>query len=554
MGLILSKLRIGVLVDSEYCSKYVKEFIEQINKTNLLEIEALLIQDIKIEKNYLKRIKRAFKKKGFSYILGKILYLFVLELEKLNISNNKFFFDHYNLYRLPLKNNKIFKIKPMISTSGFIYRYDEKDISIIESLDLDIIVRCGSGILRGKILNAAKYGIISFHHGDNRKYRGGPAGFWEVLNKDPSTGFVIQRLTDELDGGDILFRGAFPTQSYFSLNQAMLYTKSNIYMKLVLENIALTKSVGIEYQGLPYNGILYSEPGFLKTSLYLIYILRSLVSKILNRVFKIKSKWNVSYIASAWTNAVLWKAKPIPNPKNHYLADPFIFFRDNTSYVFVEDYDLQKKKGAIRLYKIIDDEVVDLGIIIEEAFHLSFPYIFEYEGGVYMCPETSENQEIRIYECTNFPTNWVFHSVAINKINAVDSMIFKKDDLWWLFTNTDNSKVQEFCSELEIYYSDNPLSGKWIPHKKNPVIVNSELARNGGILNLENEFYRVSQRQGFLQYGESISIRKINILSEDQYSENTVCALNSDFNKMAIGIHHMHSKKNITVFDYCKKS
>ena len=49
-------------------------------------------------------------------------------------------------------------------------------------------------------------GIISFHHGDNNINRGGPAGFWEVFNEEPSTGFIIQRLTEELDGGDVIFK------------------------------------------------------------------------------------------------------------------------------------------------------------------------------------------------------------------------------------------------------------------------------------------------------------------------------------------------------------
>ena len=63
-----------------------------------------------------------------------------------------------------------------------------------------------SGILKGEILKLTKFGVISFHHGDNRFYRGGPSGFWEVFNNELSSGFIIQRLNDELDGGMVLFR------------------------------------------------------------------------------------------------------------------------------------------------------------------------------------------------------------------------------------------------------------------------------------------------------------------------------------------------------------
>ena len=68
--------------------------------------------------------------------------------------------------------------------------------------------------LKGEILNICRLGIISFHHGDNNFNRGGPPGFWEVFNREPSTGFIIQRLTEEIDGGDVIFKGKITT-SYF---------------------------------------------------------------------------------------------------------------------------------------------------------------------------------------------------------------------------------------------------------------------------------------------------------------------------------------------------
>ena len=549
----MSKLKIGLLVDSVYCSKYIKDLICLIEKSDSLELKKIIVQDIKVENNLFNKIYKSYKKNGIFYIIGKALFLIVIRLEKYTISKNKFFCNHFKSYDLSQYDLNIYILKPIISKSGFVFKFSDDDISIIESLNLDVLIRCGSGILHGRILRTCKYGIISFHHGDNKKYRGGPAGFWEVLNKNPSTGFVIQRLTTELDGGDILFRGAFPTQSFFTLNQAMLYTKSNIYMKFILENIASKKSLQILDHGTPYDGVLYREPNIYKTLLYFVYLLRLLILKFINRITKRKSIWNVSYIYSEWTKSVLWKGKVIPNPKKHYLADPFVVSRSEGSYLFVEDFDLIKNKGAIRLYKVNNDEVEDLGIIIEEAFHMSFPFIFEYDEEMYMCPETSESEEIRLYKCIDFPKKWIFHSIAIKNINAVDTMIFNKDGYWWLFTNVDTSKVQEFCSELLIFYSHNPLNGNWIPHKKNPVIVNSGIARNGGILVDDKHHYRVAQRQGFLKYGESISVRKIDILSEDKYSESEFCTLNTNFDKSAIGIHHMHSHKDITVYDFCNR-
>ena len=67
--------------------------------------------------------------------------------------------------------------------------------------------------------------MLSFHHGDNRVNRGGPSGFWEVLNDIPSSGFIIQKLTEELDGGEVLLRGNIMTRDFWLLNNAQLLEK-----------------------------------------------------------------------------------------------------------------------------------------------------------------------------------------------------------------------------------------------------------------------------------------------------------------------------------------
>jgi hypothetical protein len=88
------------------------------------------------------------------------------------------------------------------------------DIGIISGYNLDFILRFGFGIVRGEILQVARYGVWSFHHDDEMRYRGGPAAFWEIYQGDPYTGVVLQRLTERLDGGVVLRKRAFETVLY----------------------------------------------------------------------------------------------------------------------------------------------------------------------------------------------------------------------------------------------------------------------------------------------------------------------------------------------------
>ena len=68
----------------------------------------------------------------------------------------------------------------------------------------DIAIRFAFGIVTGDALTAPKHGMLSFHHGDIRTYRGKPPGFWEFLYGEEKVGITIQQLTEKLDGGNIL--------------------------------------------------------------------------------------------------------------------------------------------------------------------------------------------------------------------------------------------------------------------------------------------------------------------------------------------------------------
>jgi len=68
----------------------------------------------------------------------------------------------------------------------------------------DLAVRFGFGILKGEILEAPTYGVLSYHFGDIRQYRGRPGGFWEFLAGEEEVGITVQQLSETLDGGKIV--------------------------------------------------------------------------------------------------------------------------------------------------------------------------------------------------------------------------------------------------------------------------------------------------------------------------------------------------------------
>lgn len=545
------KMAIGLIVNSSISSKYLYELSKWGQLQDNLLITHLIIQNTPNTHN--STINKAFsyfKKNGFLHTLGKLFFVLITKFEHLVLLQSKRHKDHLTQFNLKDFVVSSIVITPIISKSGRVHQYSDPDIRNVRDLKLDVLIWCGSGVLRGEILSASRFGILSIQYGDNRVHRGGPAGFWEVYQKEGSTGFTIHQLTEELDGGIVLFRGCFPTRMLYLLNQASLFEKSNSYLKKVLSGIAVSRRLPRTLDSLPYFNPLLKTPNLIEQLCYFSYFTFAVAMRFIDTfLLKRKYRWGVAFVKNDWKSLVMWRGTKIRNPPNHFLADPFVIGAGNESYCFVEDYDYEAARGCISVYKLSDNNSESLGDAIVEPFHMSFPYIFRFGSEIFMCPETSENRDIRLYECVNFPLKWKLKVVLMSDVSATDTMIFQRDGVWWLFTNIDSIGSGDY-SELSIFYSDSPLSEAWHPHPKNPIFVDSMKARNAGLLFDENSIFRVSQRQGFEMYGKGSSINKILILNKNDYVESTLISIEPNFYNKILGTHHLHSNGEFSVFDY----
>lgn len=549
-------LTVALIVDSAYASKYVHDLAAWARTRDDVKITHLIVQQAPAgAPSALVRMRESLRARGPAYVIRQVSFALITRLEAFALRLLGPHGDHLQQRDLQPYAADILYVTPTISPSGAVYRYTDGDLEKIKAAGLDVLIRCGSGILRGGILQAARFGIISFHHADNRINRGGPAGFWEVYERHDSTGFTIQQLTEELDGGNVLFRGAVPTRLFYLANQAAVYEKSNYYLKKILSELARLRQLPPFLPATPYFNRLYTRPTLPQQFRYVFSICAMLASKIFDRfVLRRQYRWGVAFARSGWTSLAMWRAGVIQNPPHHFLADPFVVRRDNSSICFVEDYDYRTSKGKITAYRLDGDNATLLGTALEEPFHLSFPFVFECDSQIYMCPESADNRDIRLYECVEFPLKWSLKTILMSDVTAADTMIFQKDGLWWMLTNIDTSARDDCSSELFVFYASHPLSGAWQSHPGNPVIVDSTRARNGGLLRDGDAIYRVGQRYAFDMYGKGYSINKITALDRSNYAEEPVLAVSPDFFENLRGTHHIHSDGQFTVFDFAMRS
>ncbi len=536
------KPKIGIMLENLKHNGFNGELISSLFLNKSVKIDCLIINK--------KNQTSIFKRYSIVKIIEKILFKILTVIE--NILFN-LFFKSFSFKKIDLSQKNIEKIylEPIFKNKNNFCTYNEKDISKIADRELDAIIRIESGIIQGEILKITKKGIISFHHGDNEIYRGLPPGFWEVYNKNPSTGFIIQKLNEELDEGDVLFKGSVITKLFYLYNQLFVYKQSVKHFNKTVNNYLTNNNFAFIKKD-NHDTKIYKEPNFFELLRYIFFTYLFLIKKIFLKIFKFKEIWSIAFIRDRFDKKNLEKFTKIENPKGRFIADPFLVKHDEKNYVFVEDFNLKKKQGSISCFKLENNKSRFLGKILEEDFHLSFPFIFKFNDTFYMCPETREKKDIRLYKCVDFPLKWVFHKTLIKNIFAVDTLIFNRDNIWWLLTNTDKNNL-DASSELSIYFSRNgPLTEHWTPHQNNPIISLTDKARNAGLVMDNEKIFRISQRAGFNNYGMEFDINEIQTINEKNYDEKKLDNIKPIFFDDIVGTHHLSFNDEYSVIDIKK--
>ena len=284
----MRKLSVGYLVDDGYQPSLIYDLIEKSKSAEHYSIDYLIVQTFAEDKNLLKRTYRIFKKHGFLKFVAAFCFKAIFALESRMFVKDPKLKSAFDMYHLDTFHVPKIHVRPLKSTSGLVYRYREEDLETIKSLNVDVLLNGQSGTFRGGILTVCEFGIISLHYGNDDLNSGGPPGFWEVFNQEPSTGFVIQRLPDELDGGDapplgLLMTGSIPTKPTYAQNLAQIYKKSNIFMHRFLEDLGKTRILPQILAKSPYAHQLYTMPSLHVIALYQIKTFIIMTRKLFNR-------------------------------------------------------------------------------------------------------------------------------------------------------------------------------------------------------------------------------------------------------------------------------
>ena len=440
-------MKVAIIVDNGFLTLW---------QYNSLKLASNLV-DIKLILNCKNTITKRNYIKYFVYYVINFLFIRNKHSAKISI-NNKFstskFFDfesHYfdNRQHLP-----------------------KETLEIIKNEKIELIIKFGMNLLNvDNIDKVVKNGAISFHHGDPSKYRGRPAGFYEILNKENCIGIVVQRLKNSIDNGKII---AFAQSKVFpySYKKTILNTFSN--SKYLLKK-ALLNILDNKIYNLQYSKKLYSLPNNYLSVFFLFLIFKNCFERIIYGLF-FEKNWNVSIKKINFKEILMNDFKELKVKKKAYFhqkykfyADPFFLDKDT---IIVEAFDKKTNKGALVSLKSSNLEYLK-DIVNDSKKHFSYPFTYTFNNEEFILPEVGSWSNQFLIKNSN---NEIVFLKGLQDYSLIDPTYFLYDNIHYIFAGLKN----ESLDKLYIFYSSDSFLGHYKEHKQNPVNINPMNSRMGG--------------------------------------------------------------------------
>ena len=239
-------------------------------------------------------------------------------------------------------------------------------------------------------------------------------------------------------------------------------------------------------------------------------------------------------------------------PKDRFWADPFVLKRNEKYFIFIEEMQYSNNFGHISVIELDEDGKYTKPIkIIEKNYHLSYPFLFEFQKKIYLIHGSVDKSEsfVELFECVDFPYKWVSHKKILENVPLVDTTIFYQSGKWWLFGCQAESDGTSKSEKLLLFYTDDPVNKVWNAHPLNPVISDVSKARPAGkIFKMDGRIIRPGQNCNKV-YGRGFSLNHITKLNEAEYSEEQLEYFEPTWDDSLIGLHTFNFDGKCTVID-----
>ena len=487
-------LKIGIVIDSLVQPRWVRRALEKVLASGVAKIESVVRVEPRDEKNSL--LYKLYNRVDRSLFAADALEL--VSVEDL--------------------------LEP------------EKQSADVMNSDLDVLVNFAGSELNAKFAGAAKHGVWFYSFGE-------APGFTEVKDQIPVYGSTLKGLQGNNEY--VVYKSVTPTLSRFSvrLNNNTCYWKSAAFVARGLEDLYAQREFETANAG---DQAAAKSPGNAAMTEMFLKLSGRAAARAVEKLASFE-QWVLAYQINNGEFRYL-----IP-PAGRFWADPFPLKVDGKYYIFFEDYVNESGRAHISVFQVDENGIVAGPTeVLKLDCHLSYPFVFEWQGDYYMIPETGQRNVVELYRAVSFPFEWRAEKVLLETNSPLDATVVEIDKTWWMFVNIEEAGVAVNWDELHLYYADS-LFGPWQPHARNPIVSDVRSARPAGRLFWSNDvLYRPGQDSS-LRYGYATTINRITSLSAVAYNEVEVVKILPDWDDNIAGVHTLNFVDDLTVIDCLAK-
>ena len=453
-----------------------------------------------------------------------------------------------------LTKTKIWPVTPADAKPGG--TISAETIAAVSGLALDVLLVHGLDDFAASLSQHAKFGAWWLQHSGLRLKVSAPDQALACIWPGPLVTVHLMATPDCHNTPRVISSTVFNTESSPATTLTRTAEKSVSLIWRALQRLAATQKLDFETGGamaavqsrLQAPGVLQYGHSLAQT------ISNKIAKKVMQRAGHYHMRWSLFFGNGAFDPKKLPQThEAIPAP-GEFWADPFLIEKNGETFVFFENYVYGAGRGKISVGIYRDRQLQVLGDALDRPYHLSFPFVFEHEGEMYMMPETSEAKRLEIWKAVDFPLRWQLHATALDGQSVADSVLFHDSGQWWLFANISNTPFEDHCNELHVFEVDGPALNQVTPHPLNPVVIGSDTARNAGrIVRRDGKLLRYSQNNSHGIYGYGLNVMEITQLDTEHFQERRVLTVEPTFKPGLIGCHHVDACGDLFVVDACHR-
>ncbi len=434
----------------------------------------------------------------------------------------------------------------------------------IRAHEIDVLLGIDFNLAPGDTETIARHGVWSLFDIDGREPLDLAAGFWEVLEGEPTTGATLVMCNGDPENRVMLARTQTATHptSVAVTRETLFWGASSLIPRQLVQlhrlggdALKTEREKPADPPARPARNV--ARASSLSTPQLAAYLLR-LFAKRLKRSIHYRlfeEQWHLRYAFEDSPSNAFRHFELLEPSRDRYWADPMPLYHEGRWHIFFEDFRHANKCGHISVISFDENrQPLPPRDALVRPYHLSYPFVFHWNDKLWMIPETASTRAVEIYECVGFPDQWELRRRVLEDRYIVDATLEHHGNTWYLFANEAKSQRASSWTEAFLYVNKGDLlDGNWEPHPQSPIRSDVTCARPAGPLFSANQVLFRPSQDCSIRYGGAMAIHQITELSPQRYAERVVDRIRPDWEPGLRGTHSYSHRPGLTVIDVMRE-